>query len=111
MDVWQARHGTSGWSLVELLIVIGVSLVAAGLAAAALAPMVSGARAEGAARHLAATLQRERLDAVRTGRASGLRFRDDATYGTTFEMVEDGNGNGLRIAELDAPPIAPSPSA
>jgi hypothetical protein len=87
---------------VELLIVIGVSLVAAGFAAAALAPMVSGARAEGAARHLAATLQRERLDAVRTGRVSGLRFRDDPTFGATFELVEDGNGNGLRIAELDA---------
>jgi hypothetical protein len=87
---------------VELLIVLGVSLVAAGFAAAALAPMVSGARAEGAARHLGVLLQRERLDAVRTGRAAGLRFRDDGAGGATFERVEDGNGNGLRVAELDA---------
>ena len=65
----------------ELLIVLGVSLAAAGFAAAALAPMVAGARAEGAARYLAATLQRERLEAVRTGRVGGLRFRTDATDG------------------------------
>jgi len=102
MDARHSGDGTSGWSLVELLIVVGVSLVAAGFAAAALAPMAAGARAEGAARYLAALLQRERLEAVRTGRVTGLRFRDDAIHGATFETVEDGNSNGLRIAELDA---------
>jgi hypothetical protein len=56
----------------------------------------------GAARHLAATLQRERLEAVRTSRVSGLRFRDDGAGGIVFEPVADGNGNGLRVAELDA---------
>jgi type II secretory pathway pseudopilin PulG len=101
MDAHRGGRAEAGWSLVELLIVLGVSLVAAGFAAAALAPMVSGARAEGAARHLAATLQRERLEAVRTGRVSGLRFRDDGSGGATFELVADGNGNGLRTTELD----------
>jgi type II secretory pathway pseudopilin PulG len=102
MDRQQGGRAVAGWSLVELLIVLGVSLVAAGFAAAALAPMASGARAEGAARHLAATLQRERVEAVRSGRTSGLRFRDDGTGGIAFELVADGNGNGLRVAELDA---------
>ena len=96
------RHrqgGQAGWSLVELLMVIGVSLVVGSLALAALAPLGAGARAVGAARAVAALLQRERIEAVRTGRVCGLRFDDDgSTIG--FARVEDGNGNGLRAAEI-----------
>jgi hypothetical protein len=64
--------------------------------------MASGARAVGAARHLAATVQRARLEAVRAGCVSGLRFRDDGRGEIVFEPVADGNGNGLRVADLDA---------
>jgi hypothetical protein len=66
---------------------------------AAFAPLSAAARALGAARHLAALLQRERMEAVRTGRICGLRFDDDgSTIG--FARVADGNGNGLRTAEI-----------
>lgn len=93
------RGEQAGWSLVELVMVIGVSLVMSGLALAALAPLGARARALGAARHLAALLQRERIDAVRSGRVCGLRFDDDgSTIG--FFRVLDGNGNGLRTAEV-----------
>jgi Tfp pilus assembly protein FimT len=102
MDTTQGERTAAGWSLVELLIVLGVSLAMAGFALAALAPMASGARAVGAARHLAATLQRVRLEAVRSGCVSGLRFRDDGRGEIVFEPVADGNGNGLRVADLDA---------
>lgn len=93
------RGEQAGWSLVELLMVIGVSLVVGSLAAAAFAPLGANARAIGAARGLAALLQRERIEAVRTGRVCGLRFDDDgSTVG--FTRVADGNGNGLRAAEI-----------
>src|SRR6188768_2870469 len=93
------RGEQAGWSLVELLMVIGVSLVVGALAMAAFAPLGANARALGAARYLAALLQRERIEAVRTGRVCGLRFDDDgSTVG--FVRVADGNGNGLRSAEI-----------
>ena len=93
------RGEPAGWSLVELVMVIGVSLVVGALALAAFAPLSAGARAVGAARYLAALLQRERIEAVRTGRVCGLRFDDDgSTVG--FVRVADGNGNGLRSAEI-----------
>jgi len=89
----------AGWSLVELVMVIGVSLVVAGIAMAALAPLGATARALGAARYLSAVLQRERIEAVRTGRTCGLRFDDDGSA-IGFTRVADGNGNGVRSAEI-----------
>ena len=91
----------AGWSLVELLMVIGVSLVVGALAMAAFAPLGAGARAIGAARYFAALLQRERSEAVRTGRVCGLRFDDDGSA-IGFTRVADGNGNGLRSTEIAA---------
>jgi type II secretory pathway pseudopilin PulG len=93
------RGEQAGWSLVELVMVIGVSLVVGGLAMAAFAPLGARARAIGAARHLAALLQRERIEAVRTGRLCGLRFDDDGSA-IGFARVVDGNGNGLRSTEV-----------
>ena len=95
------RGEQAGWSLVELLMVIGVSLVVGALAMAAFAPLGANARALGAARYLAALLQRERIEAVRTGRVCGLRFDDDGSA-IGFVRVADGNGNGLRSAEIVA---------
>jgi len=95
------RGGPAGWSLVELLMVIGVSLVVGGLAMAAFAPLGARARAIGAARYLAALLRRERIEAVRSGRICGLHFDDDGSA-IGFAQVVDGNGNGLRSAEIAA---------
>lgn len=96
------RHrqgGQAGWSLVELVMAIGVSLVVGALASAAFAPLGDAARAVGAARAVAALIQRERVEAMRTGRVCGFRFDDDgAAIG--FTRVADGNGNGLRSAEI-----------
>lgn len=97
----RTRHGaTAGWSLVELLIVLGASLVIAAWALAGLSAMAADARATGAARHLVARLRQERLEAVRTGRTCGLRFRDGGGE-IVFDVVSDGNGNGLRSAEIE----------
>jgi type II secretory pathway pseudopilin PulG len=95
----QRQGGPAGWSLVELIVVIGVSLVVGALAAAAFAPLGAAARAMGAARALAAQIQRERLEAARTGRVCGLHFVADGS-GIGFMRVVDGNGNGLRSTEI-----------
>ncbi len=93
------RGGPAGWSLVELIVVIGVSLVVGAIAAAAFAPLGDAARALGAARALAAQIQRERLEAARTGRVCGFHFDADGS-GIGFTRVIDGNGNGLRSADI-----------
>jgi type II secretory pathway pseudopilin PulG len=100
MDGRTRQGATAGWSLVELLIVLGASLVIAGWALAGLSAMAADARATGAARHLVARLRQERLEAVRTGRTCGLRFRDGGGE-VVFDVVSDGNGNGLRSAEIE----------
>jgi type II secretory pathway pseudopilin PulG len=95
------RHTpAAGWSLVELVLALGVSLVVAGLAAAAFAPWRDDVRALGAARHLAMTLQQVRLEAVAAGRSCGLQFVP-SPGGLAFRRVIDGNGNGLRSLEID----------
>lgn len=90
----------AGFSLLELTIVLGLSLIVWSLAFAVTAPMRDRARGIGAARHLAARLAQMRIEALRRGDAAGLRFRTTAGE-VTFEPVADGNGNGLRSAELD----------
>jgi hypothetical protein len=95
------RTRMAGWSIVELVLAIGVSLVLLGVAASALAPMAAHARAAGAARFVAATLRHERLEAVAGGRSTGIRF-ERAGAEVVMQAVADGNGNGLRSAEIDA---------
>ncbi len=56
-------------------------------------------RAAPAARYLAATFQALRFDAVARHRHLGLYF-EPATGGRVWWKVEDGNGNGLRTAEI-----------
>lgn len=90
----------AGWSLVELVLAIGVSLVVAGMAFAVVAPWRDDVRALGAARHLAAALLQARLEAMAGGRTCGLQFVATPT-GTAFRRVVDGNGNGLRAAEIE----------
>lgn len=91
---------SAGWSLVELVLAIGVSLVVAGTAFAVLVPWRDDARAVGAARHLASVLQQTRLEAMAAGRTCGLQFVATPA-GTAFRRVIDGNGTGLRATEID----------
>jgi type II secretory pathway pseudopilin PulG len=104
------RHrivSTAGWSLVELVLAIGVSLVVAGTALALVGPWRDDVRARGAARHLAALLRQARLEAMAAGHGTGLQFVA-TPGGPAFRLARDGNGNGLRAAEIDAG-IDPSP--
>ncbi len=90
-----------GWTLIELLAVLTV----AGLAIVAAAPtgarMRSEARMAAAVREISVTLQALRWRSVSSRRGQGLWFRESAGTWSWVE-VEDGNGNGLRIAELRA---------
>lgn len=88
-----------GGSVIEVVTVTAIVVIAGGVALAGFAALREHARTAGAARYLAATMARLRLDAVRTGTASGLWMeRTGGDY--LLRTVRDGNGNGVRLDEL-----------
>jgi hypothetical protein len=93
--------GITGFSVIELTIVLGVVAVIGSLAVGSLITLRAEARALGGPRYLAARLGEERAAAVRRGAAGGLFFtRASGDY--AFQRVVDGNGNGLRADEVGA---------
>jgi Tfp pilus assembly protein FimT len=88
-----------GLTVCEALVI--VTLLAVGLAVAlpAMGSIGSRARTAAGARQLATQLQAMRWKSVARGVVCGMAFARDAT-GWYWLEVEDGNGNGLRRAEL-----------
>jgi Tfp pilus assembly protein FimT len=86
-------------SLVE--VVAGLALLAMGtvVTVPAAATLIRGARMSAGAREMAVTLQALRWRSVAVGRAHGMLFRSDPG-GWYWHEVRDGNGNGLRTAEV-----------
>ena len=83
---------------------MAVSGLAAVLASVALAYVLSAAehsRGHAAARYLAGRLALLRTQAVARGAAVGLRF-DQEPGGFTFTVFQDGNGDGIRTADIEA---------
>jgi hypothetical protein len=87
-----------------LLELMTVSALVAVLASVALAYVLSAAehsRGHAAARYLAGRLALLRTQAVARGAAVGLRF-DQEPGGFTFTVFQDGNGDGIRTADIEA---------
>jgi hypothetical protein len=93
----QAR--SSGLALLELLVVLVVAGLALAIALPALATGGAEARTAAGTRELASVLHALRWKSVAQGVACGLAFRRD-DRGWYWLEVEDGNGNGLRTAEV-----------
>ena len=90
-----------GYSLVELLIVLGVI---ATLSTATVPGVVAGLeqhRAAAAARYMSARLQRARMEAVVRSRAVAIRFTRVAGTGYVFAVYVDGNRNGVTAADIE----------
>jgi len=90
---------SDGMALLEVL--VGVTLASLLFVAAAptFATLRSAGRTAAGAREIAITLQAQRWQSVATGRSHGLWFTTDAR-GWAWRVVRDGNGNGLRTAEV-----------
>jgi len=88
-----------GMTLIEALLVTAL----AGMMLAVSVPALSSLREEGrtaaGARVLATELHRMRWESVARRRAAGLWFAR-GPEGWEWHVVEDGNGNGLRTAEI-----------
>lgn len=101
-DRSRAREsGDSGTSLIDLIVALAVAAVLAGLAAPVAAHAVDAGRARQAAGFVAAQMRLARQQAVFTARSVGLVF-EQAGGRWTFSVCTDGNGNGLRRADISA---------
>jgi prepilin-type N-terminal cleavage/methylation domain-containing protein len=88
-----------GYTIAELLAVLAIMAMAVAVALPAAAMLRDGGRAAAGARAMATLLSAERWKSVAAHRIQGLQFRQ-AGGAWSWREVEDGNGNGLRSAEI-----------
>jgi hypothetical protein len=88
-----------GRSLLEVLLVLATSLTMGALTVALTSSAVDEMRTAVAARYVAGRIGSTRIDAVKRSSAVALRF--EAVGGDyMYAPFEDGNGNGVRTAEI-----------
>ena len=98
--------GSAGYSIVECLAVLALVVVLASAITPVTASAVDEGRARQAAGYIAGELRLARQRAAATGSAEALVF--DFTGGRwVFRRCRDGNGNGVRRAELAGPDVCP----
>lgn len=89
-----------GWTLLELLVGLGVLALLTTLSLPALTGTVGRYRLESVTRELAVQMQAARWRALGGGRHAGLRLEIGAGGDLAWTMVRDGDGDGLRAADL-----------
>ena len=85
----------------EVLFAIGILAIVGGIAVPVVTGGIERARTRAAARYLSAQLGLARTQAVTRGAAVAMRFESNSS-GTILGVVMDGNGNGVRIEDIDA---------
>lgn len=88
-----------GFSLAEILVVLAIVGAAAAITLPSAALFRDGGKAMAGARAMAVALSDQRWKAVAARRAHGLFF-EQLPGGWAWREVEDGNGNGIRTAEV-----------
>ena len=91
-----------GLGLIELLFVLALGVTLTGIAVPLTADALEETRVASAARNLAARIGGMRIDAVKRSTCIGMRFQRAGPADYSFELFVDGNGNGVRTAEISA---------
>ena len=89
----------SGYTIVELLFVLGTVATLSSVAVPQVLAGLDDFRTAGAARHIAARLQRARMDAVVRSADVGLQVTTTAG-GYNYAVYVDGNRNGVRASDI-----------
>src|SRR6478752_2904623 len=92
------RH--SGYSMVELAVVLGLTVTATATALPRLLTRVDDARGEGATRYLSGRLYDTRMEAIARSTEVALRFTP-TNAGYIMTAYADGNGNGVLARDID----------
>jgi hypothetical protein len=90
-----------GLTVLELVFAMAAAVTAGAMAVAWGAAAIDDMRTALAARYMAGRIAATRIDALRRGTAVALRF-EAAGDDYMFAAYEDGNGNGVRTAEIRA---------
>jgi len=94
-----SNGSTRGYSLLELLLVLGTVVTLAGIAIPQILATLDEYRVSGAARYVATRIQRTRMEAVSRSTAAAMRFvQNGGTY--SFSVYMDGNGDGVRTQDI-----------
>lgn len=89
----------SGYTVVELVFVVGAIATLGSVLVPQVLTGLDDFRTAGAARHIAARLQRARMDAVVRSADVGLQVTQ-TTAGYSYAVYVDGNRNGVRTTEI-----------
>jgi prepilin-type N-terminal cleavage/methylation domain-containing protein len=89
----------SGFSLLEMLMVVTVLAIIAGAALPLAFGGVDRARASGAASYMAGRMAAARFEAVKRSAHVAIRFVEDSN-GYWLSTYVDGNGNGVRSTDI-----------
>ncbi len=94
-----ANSHVTGYTVIEILFVVGVAATLAAIAVPQSWIAVDSARAGAAARYLASRMAAARAQAVMRSAHVALRF-DEGADGITFQVFVDGNRNGVLTADI-----------
>lgn len=98
-DLTDRRMREGGLSLIEILAVVALLSIGLLVVVPSMASLASAGRAASGARHMAGTFQAMRWKSVSLHKGHGLLFEQGAD-GWAWVVARDGNGNGLRTAEV-----------
>jgi Tfp pilus assembly protein FimT len=91
---------SGGYTFLEILFVSALMCILAGISVPSIATVVERSRGAGAARYLATRIALARARAVARSTTVALHFQQ-GDRGVSFTMIEDGNGDGVRTADID----------
>jgi type II secretory pathway pseudopilin PulG len=89
----------AGYTIVELVFALGLAATLGSVAVPQMLVGLDDLRTAAAARHIAARLQRVRMDAVVRSADVGMRFTTDVA-GYSYAVYVDGNRNGVRTLDI-----------
>jgi hypothetical protein len=102
---------TRGFQLYELLVVLAILSATAAMGIPRAMDWTRHLKVDLAARELVSALRLTQSYAIRYSTKVGIKFRPHTESGVTFTLYRDGDGDGVRTADIDSgvdPPIGPS---